>query len=334
MSSTSRLPAGSERHAFWFTPQGYALRCTLLRLFGRRWANLATLGVLSLSLTLPVLLLILLPEIQRISADGTRSPGLVAYLDTDLSELEGARLTEALANRADVAAATYISKAEALTELSERGDSEDAAGIAQTLEILGGNPLPGAIMINPATPSSTSAAASGEHKRLAQVLSANALIDRVDIDVEWVERLAAIRNFLSLVGWLFMTVLAVASIMVVSNTVRLELLRYSRESAVIHLLGGNRRFRNRSFIYLGALLGCVAGVLASVFAVIAILLLNVPVAGLVNSYGADFRLPQPAGLDVLKIVTASTLLGMVTAILTVRRSSSLAGLTHGKSTIQ
>ena len=322
MSSASKSPIGAERRAFWFTPQGYSLRCTLQRLFNRRWANMATLAVLSLSLTLPVLLLILLPEIQRISADGTRSPGLVAYLDTELSELEGARLTEELADRTDVAEATYISKDEALAELSQRGDSADAAAIAETLEILGSNPLPGTILISPAL-SSSSTSASGEHKRLAQVLSASALIERVEIDVEWVERLAAIRRFLSLVGWLFMTVLAIASIMVVSNTVRLELLRYSRESAVIHLLGGNQRFRNRSFIYLGALLGCIAGLLASFFALLAILLLNVPVAGLVSSYGADFQLPLPTGLDVLKIVTASTFLGMFTAILTVRRSSSL-----------
>jgi len=334
MSSTSNLPAGSERRAFWFTPQGYALRCTLQRLFNRRWANMATLTVLSLSLTLPVLLLILLPEIQRISADGTRAPGLVAYLDTELTELEGARLTEELANRSDVSEATYISKAEALAELSERGDATDAAGIAETLEILGGNPLPGAILIKPGTPSSSASSAGGEHKRLAEVLSANTQIERVDIDVEWVERLAAIRKFVSLVGWLFMTVLAVASIMVVSNTVRLELLRYSKESAVIHLLGGNRRFRNRSFIYLGALLGCVAGLLASLFAGLTIVLLNVPVAGLVSSYGADFQLPLPTGLDVLKIVMASTFLGMFTAILTVRRSSSLAGLQHEKSALR
>ena len=334
MSSPSKLPAGAERRAFWFTPQGYALRSTLQRLFSRRWANMATLAVLSLSLTLPVLLLILLPEIQRISADGTRSPGLVAYLDTELSELEGARLAEEIANRADVAETTYISKAEALAELTERGDAADAAGIKETLEILGGNPLPGTVLINPSIASPAATAASGEHKRLAQVLSSNALIERVEIDVEWVERLAAIRKFLSLIGWLFMTVLAVASIMVVSNTVRLELLRYSRESAVIHLLGGNQRFRNRSFIYLGALLGCMAGLLASVFAMLAILLLNVPVAGLANSYGADFHLPLPAGLDILKIVTASTILGMFTAILTVRRSSSLAGLTRRESTAQ
>jgi len=110
------MSTATTRHAFWFTTRGYALRSTLRRLVHRKLASLTTLGVMSLSLTLPVLLFLLLPDMLRVTAASTSSPGLVAYLDTNLSDIEGARLATSIEQRADVQDADYVSKADALAE--------------------------------------------------------------------------------------------------------------------------------------------------------------------------------------------------------------------------
>ena len=146
-------------------------------------------------------------------------------------------------------------------------------------------------------------------------------INAVEVDIEWVERLAAIRSFVQTAGWLCLTVLVLASLMVLSNTVRLEALRYTQESSVIHLLGGKRGFRQRPFIYLGGLLGGLAGLSACILACIALTVLNVPLQALAHSYALSFTLPLPEPGTLLKIVFVSTLLGTVTALFTVRRST-------------
>ena len=109
--------------------------------------------------------------------------------------------------------------------------------------------------------------------------------------------------------------------MVLSNTVRLEALRYTQESSVIHLLGGKRGFRQRPFVYLGGLLGGLAGLIACLLACIAMTILNVPLQALAHSYALSFALPLPGLSTLLKIVIVSTLLGTITALFTVRQST-------------
>ncbi len=304
------LPRAASRHGIWFTRRGYALYQTCARLLRRRIATLLTLLVMSLSLTLPVMLYLILPELTRVTTSSTRAPGIVAYLDTALTDLQGVELAERLARRADIDAVDYISKADALDSMRH---GPDADHVNQTLNILGENPLPGALLIEPAGGSDLSG--GEEHKRLAGVLRETRGVHAVELDIEWLERLTAIRQLLKSAGWLFFSVLIVASLMVLSNTVRLESLRHTRESSVVHMLGGSRSFRRRPFLYLGALLGALSGLLACLFAWILMSVLGIPVTALANSYAADFLMPLPGWLDVAKIVMVLAVLGTVTAIL-------------------
>ncbi len=306
------------RHPLWFTRRGYALYQTGARLFRRRLATLLTLLVMSLSLTLPVMLYLLLPEITRVTASSTRAPGVVAYLDTELTDLQGAELAENLARRVDIDDVQYISKAEALDTLLS-GSGSDADHVNQTLDILGENPLPGSLLIEPA--GGTDLSGGEEHKRLAGVLRETRGVHAVELDIEWIERLSAIRQLLKTAGWLFFAVLIIASLMVLSNTVRLESLRHARESSVVHMLGGGRSFRQRPFLYLGALLGAMAGLLACVFAWILMRILGIPVTALAHSYAADFLMPLPGWIDVAKIVMVLAVLGTVTAVIALATSS-------------
>lgn len=310
------ISIASNRHALWFTARGYALRSTLRRLVQRKLASVTTLGVMSLSLTLPVLLFLLLPDMLRVTADSTSSPGLVAYLDTSLSDIEGARLATSIEQRADVQSTDYVSKADALAQLRQSGDADN---VNKTIELLGNNPLPGTVLIKPA--GDVGRSGSEEHQRLAEVMRNTSGVSAVEVDIEWVERLAAIRSFVQTAGWLCLSVLVIASIMVLSNTVRLEALRYTQESSVIHLLGGKRGFRQRPFVYLGGLLGGLAGLIACLLACIAMTILNVPLQALAHSYALSFALPLPGLSTLLKIVIVSTLLGTITALFTVRQST-------------
>lgn len=309
----------TERHAFWFSHSGYALRNTLRRFFKQKFASLMTLFVIGLSLALPVLVMVLAPDMARMAQQAPQSPGIVAYLDPALNDLQGAKIAASLEDRNTIGSAVYVSKAEALALLS--GDpGKDTGGedsIRTTIAVLGDNPLPGSILITPAAGSESQSVAT--HRLLANTVRALPQVSQVEINLEWVERLGALTRFARIAGWISIAVLAIACLMAISNTIRLEALRHTRESRVVHLLGASRSFRRRPFVYLGALLGMSGASVACCLASIAIMVLREPVHSLASSYALDYTLPLPTLGMAAIFVMVCTFLGMFAALISVRR---------------
>lgn len=301
----------TERAGFWYSHRGYALGTTLRRLREKRFSSFVTLLMIGLALSLPLLLMLLGPGFTKLGAAGAQTPGLVAYLEPTLTDIEGSRLTDSLATRANIAEASYVSKAEALELMSS--DSS----LRSTLDILGENPLPGSILVTPDTSADMQTAAG--HRLLAATLSALPGVAHVEADLDWVERVSALTRFARFAGWLSITVLAIACLMVVSHTIRLEAMRHTREAQVVHLLGGSRAFRRRPFIYLGALYGLLGALGASVAAVFAILVLRGPVESLAASYAINYTLPLPSLATLGIFVILCTFIGMVAAMLSIKQ---------------
>ncbi len=306
----------SGRHAFWFTHSGYALRNTLQRFGNQKFASLMTLFVIGLSLSLPVLVLVLAPDINNLGRSAPQTSAMIAYLDPSLNDIQGAKLAASLMERDTIASADYVSKEEALNLLAS-GDPGSHDSVRHTIEVLGANPLPGSVVITPAATADLQSAAA--HRLLSGTISALPQVTQVEVNLEWVERLNAITRFVRLAGWLSITVLAVACLMAISNTIRLEALRHTKETRVAHLLGASRSFRRRPFVYLGAVLGMAGALIACCLATIAILLLRGPVQGLAKSYALDYDLPLPSVEMTVLFVMACTFLGMLAALISVRQ---------------
>src|SRR3546814_4869507 len=79
----------------------------------------------------------------------------------------------------------------------------------------------------------------------------------------------------------------------VFNTVRMQAMLQREEIAVARLVGATESFVRRPFLYLGALSGALAALVAIGAAAIALAPLNNALLGLARSYGADFTLPLP-----------------------------------------
>src|SRR3546814_1756499 len=79
----------------------------------------------------------------------------------------------------------------------------------------------------------------------------------------------------------------------VFNTVRLQALTQREEIAVARLVGATEPFVRRPFLYLGALTGLAASVLAIALARLALIPLNTTLSRLAQSYGVDWGLHLP-----------------------------------------
>ena len=291
-----------------YTARGHAWKSVLRSLRVRPFASAATLLVLGTVLALPTLVLMANDVLTDLAGRAGSDASLTAYLATDVPDLDGATLAAEIGTRPDVARARYVSRDEALATFRAASDLDAA------LDALDENPLPGAVVVNP------SGAGRGDAERLAAVLRGSDGVERVVYDLRWVERLDAVVRLARTAGWLLAGFLTLTALLVIGNTVRLELLRREDEREVAHLLGASRAFVNRPLVYTGLLYGAVAGVAALVLALIAFAVLTAPARDLARLWDGAFEPSLPV-VALACVPLASALLGLLGAWSTLSRPS-------------
>ena len=279
-----------------YTAHGYAWAGTFRALRARPVASLVTLLVLGTVLALPTLVLLGNDVLEDLAGRAGGEASLTAYLSTDVPDLDGATLAARLEARPDVARARYVSRDEALATFRAASDLDAA------LDALDDNPLPGAVVVNPRS------ANRGDAERLAAVLRGGGDgVERVVYDLRWVERLEAVVRLARTAGWLLAGFLTLTALLVIGNTVRLELSRRQDEREVAHLLGASRAFVDRPLVCTGLLYGALAGVVAVVLALGAFAVLSAPARDLARLWDGAFAPALPLGALALVPLGAAAL---------------------------
>ncbi|MFC0676584.1 permease-like cell division protein FtsX [Lysobacter korlensis] len=298
MSAATRT-ALPRRSGFgtWFDHHVYSVVASIGRLARRPWATGLTVGVMAIALALPLGLSIVLANVARFAGDVQESRVIGVYLDPGLPAGRARAIAATLRERADVARVEYRSPEDGLRELRDRG------GFGEALEALDANPLPGLLQVTPA----------GDGAALAAQLAKLPEADLVQHDVVWRQRL---RDWLRLgtrLAAVLAALLGVGALLVVGNTVRLDIQSRREEIAVLQLLGATDGFIRRPFLYLGACYGALAGLIALALLTAADLALRAPVAQLARSYGSAFELQGFSPLHAAAAVVGAALLGWLGA---------------------
>ena len=240
----------------------------------------ATLNVLviAIALALPAAMQVLMENANSLTPAFEDAADFTVYLAQDVDEDRGRTLSDGIANRPDVASTRFISKLEGLADLRE------SMGFGGALDALEENPLPHAIQVRPQVQ------AIEDIDSLAADLEAMPETELVQLDRAWVDRLQAILS-LGGRGVDIITVLLAASvILVIGNTIRMEIQNRRTEIEVLKLVGATDGFIRRPFLYTGLCLGALGAVAAALMIGIGLLLLAGPVRDLATLYGTDFRL--------------------------------------------
>jgi cell division transport system permease protein len=114
-------------------------------------------------------------------------------------------------------------------------------------------------------------------------------------------------------------VLALGVLLVIGNTIRLAIENRRSEIEIIKLVGGTDRFVRRPFLYLGFWYGAGGALVAWLLLQGSLLFLSGPVEILAQSYRDDFALSGLSALDSLAILLGGSGLGILGAIVAVRR---------------
>lgn len=258
-----------------------ALIGTLGQLARTPFATALTLAVLGITLALPATLYVALDNLARLGGAAPRAGQISLYLKRDLPESEAVKLARELRALPGVAGVEHISRQAALEEFRR------LSGFGAALDALRDNPLPAVLVVRPA--SDAPAAVAALHERLAALPG----VELAELDLAWLQRLAAVLDIVARTTWILAGLLGAAVLLIVGNTIRLAVLSRRDEIEVIGLVGGTPAFIRRPFLYSGLLQGLVGGLLAWGIVALAALLVSGPVEDLTSQYGT------PTGLHGL-----------------------------------
>ena len=282
----------------YFARHAQVLVGSLGRIMHQPFATLMTMGVIAVALALPLFLSLLLQNARIATGNWNEAYDLSVYMDKKAGAGRVQSLAKQLKARGDVAAVRIITADQALAEF--RNDS----GFGKALDALSDNPLPDTLVV---TPTLTASTPQGT-ETLKAAIAALSDVQTVQIDTEWVKRLHAMLDLLRRVVLLTGGLLGVGIVLIVSNTIRLDILNRRAEIEVMKLVGASDGFARRPFLYSGIWYGLGGGLLALILVAIASTVLARPVAQLAFLYGSDFR------LEGLKLVLSAGVLSLAVAL--------------------
>jgi cell division transport system permease protein len=179
---------------------------------------------------------------------------IVAYLQTSFNRSGEAALMQQIQAIPGVTSAQYVTKEEALSRLKQQfGDQQDLLN-----SVADNNPLPDSVEIHVADP--------GQVDAVAQAVGKLPGVDHADYKQAVVQRLFALTAALRTVGLILVAGLALATVILIANTIRVAVFARREEIAIMKLVGATDSFIRWPFLIEGALLGLFGAAAASAVA--------------------------------------------------------------------
>jgi cell division transport system permease protein len=268
-----------------------------------------TVAVLSIALAFPTGLKLLLDNAQRLSGSMNNSSNISIFLKRDIKDSQYEPLTDQLMLKESVAAVQLITPEEALKEFRSN------SGFAEALDALDSNPLPAVMIITPTEAFSNPKGA----ETLVQELRTMPEIDIAQLDLEWLQRFHALTEIAARGVLLLASLLALAVLLIIGNTIRLEIQNLKEEIEITKLIGGTNAFIRRPFLYTGFWYGIFGGVLAWLLVSLNMWLLTEPVKKLAGLYHSSFSLSSIDMFSLMILIASSALLGLFGSWIAVAR---------------
>jgi len=286
---------------------------TLVGSLGRLWkqpfATLLTVLVIGIALALPACLHVLVQNVRAASGDWGNALDISVYMKP-AATLEQARQAEKrIAQRRDVDGVTLVKADDALAEFRKN------SGFGEALEALKENPLPHALVVRPAEEFRDPAQVETLTAELRKVEG----VDLVQLDTAWVSRFNAILDVVRRVVLLAAGLFALGILVIVGNTIRLDIENRRGEIEVTKLVGGSDAFVRRPFLYNGVWYGLSGGITAGIIVAIVVAVLSDPVQRIAGLYGSQFQLQGVGLVGWLALLLGGALLGWLGSFIVATR---------------
>ena len=292
---------------FFFNRHAQAFISTLGTLVKRPWSTGLTTLVLGTTLALPSFLLLSVQHLQQLSQAWTDLPSLTLFLHAEVSEEKAKTWVKTLQHTSQFDQVEFLHKDQALLMFQNETLFEEVA------DTLGENPLPHIITITlPTQPHQTT-------ERMVAELQQHAFADAVLWDQQWIDKLHSVLTIIEQVTWVIALFLGSVVLLVLGNTIRLDIENKRQEIQVMRVLGATDAFIKRPFLYYGAGLGLLGGLFAIGLTLATAELLQPAIEQLMQQYETTFEFSFFAAIEICQLLLVSTSLGYIGAWLAVTR---------------
>jgi len=294
----------------WGRRQLYSFFSSLGTLLSHRLGTLMTVLVLGIAMLLPLGLYVSVKNLRALDLQQQDWGTITVFLQHDAGENDALALSGSI-EKLHGARAETVSPAQGMEEFRE------ASGFGQALEMFEDNPLPWVLLVTPG---------QVDDGNLEETVSAlggwleeQDKVDLVQVDYKWLKRLAGLLEL----GDAFVTVLTVmfslAVVVVVANTIRLDVANRADEIQVLNMVGAGNSFIRQPFLYSGFWYGLLGALLALLLLNLSLFYLQRPLESLLDAYGNTFEVSNLGGRGMLYVLLAGGLLGFTGAWVSVRR---------------
>lgn len=270
------------------------------RLAKQPFSSLMTILVIGVTLALPAAMHLVIKNAQSISASWDNALDFSVYLKADTSSEDAQRLADIIGQRADVAQVTFISAEDAMADFREH------SGFGEALDHLTVNPLPHTLVVRPSD-ANTELSMGLLNEELGNLPEA----DFVQVDTEWVQRFHAMLDILQRAIAMGAGLLGAAILVIIGNTIRLDIQNRREEIEVTKLIGASNAFVRRPFLYTGVWYGLGGGILALALVLYGLFALKDPVARLAGLYNSSFEVLALDFLESGMIIATGVVLGLI-----------------------
>jgi cell division transport system permease protein len=283
----------------WLGRHGRTASASFSRLVHQPFASLMIILVIAVTLAIPAALNLAIKNFAAISSGWDDALDFSVFLDTGVSTAEAESLASLIAQRADVDDVKLITAEAALAEFKEQ------SGVGAALDHLPDNPLPHTLVVRP-SPANTPQSMT----LLREELDSLPETELVQVDTEWVQRFHAILEIVQQAILIGGSLLGAAIIVIIGNTIRLEIQNRRDEIEVTKLIGASNSFVRRPFLWSGFWFGLFGSVFALGLVQYGLYLLRPTVARLAGLYQSGVTMLTLDLRDSLVIIAIGVTLGL------------------------
>ena len=299
-----KLRAWSRRHSYsFFSSLGVLLQ--------HKVGTLMTVLVLGIAMFLPLGLFITLSNLEGLDLHQDEWNTVTVFFKSGTSRAEVDRVSAEIGKRFSPEAVKAISPDEGMVDFLA------ASGFGESLDLLQENPLPWVVQVSPR---------QGSIKQIEErvddmtvFLQSIDSVEATQFDYKWLQRLGRLMALGGAAVTVLVLLFGVAVIVVVANTVRLDVASHTEEIEILALIGASNAFVRQPFLYTGLWYGLMGGLLAVVLLGMTMLYIGRPLRLLLETYGTEFSLSGLGGYNTFWVLLGGGLLGWLGAWIAVQR---------------
>lgn len=286
-----------------------ALLSSLGRLLHNPGSSLMTSAVIGIALAFPCGLYVTLSNVQNVTGGWDGVAQISLFTKLSISDAQAESLADRLSLMQEIGSIQTLTRKEALDEFQQ------FSGFGEALDVLDENPLPPVLLIKPVLDHSTPQLI----ELLLNKLRSLPETDIAQLDLQWVQRLYSIMKIGQRGILIIAALLALAVLLIVGNTIRLDIQNRKDEIIIVKLIGGTNAFIRRPFLYSGIWYGATGGAIAWLLIEISLGMLAGPAHSLAGLYGSDYSLESLNMATSGILFISSAFLGLVGSWLAVGR---------------